>query len=542
MKRSLIVIVLIAILYASHGQTKSIQAAGVARPKLVVGIVVDQMRWDYLYRYSNRYLNNGFKRILNNGFTCENTFIPYTPTYTAAGHSCIYTGSVPAINGIMGNNWYSRDLKRSVYCTDDSTVTSVGSTSAAGKMSPVNLWTTTVTDELRLATNLRSKVVGVALKDRGSILPAGHAANAAYWFDDANGAFITSTYYMKDLPLWVKQFNDKKLPDQYLRRDWNTLYPINTYNESTTDEKSYETNFPSGGTTFPHLTAGIEKNKYNALRHTPYGNTLTMEMAKAAIEGESLGQSGNTDFLAVSFSSTDYIGHSFGPNSVENEDTYLRLDNDLASFLSYLDNKIGKGQYTIFLTADHGVANTPGLLKETKIPAGAFSNTTILAALNDILSKRFQIINGVESVINYQVYLNKNIAGTDEDKVKKTIIEHLMTYPAISAAFELQDLQKTPIPADLKTMFTNGYNQKLSGDIQFVHKPGWLDGGNKGTTHGLWNPYDSHIPLLWFGWGIKKGKTNRETYMTDISATLSALLHIQMPNGCIGKVIEEVLQ
>jgi hypothetical protein len=267
-----------------------------------------------------------------------------------------------------------------------------------------------------------------------------------------------------------------------------------------------------------------------------------MEMAKAAIEGESLGQSGNTDFLAVSFSSTDYIGHSFGPNSVENEDTYLRLDNDLASFLSYLDNKIGKGQYTIFLTADHGVANTPGLLKETKIPAGAFSNTTILAALNNILSKRFQIINGVESVINYQVYLNKNIAGTDEDKVKKTIIEHLMTYPAISAAFELQDLQKTPIPADLKTMFTNGYNQKLSGDIQFVHKPGWLDGGNKGTTHGLWNPYDSHIPLLWFGWGIKKGKTNRETYMTDISATLSALLHIQMPNGCIGKVIEEVLQ
>jgi len=542
MKRSITAIVFIAISLVSISQTKNAVTNNLAaRPKLVVGIVIDQMRWDYLYRYANRYSNNGFRRLLNDGFTCENTFIPYTPTYTAAGHTCIYTGSVPAIHGIMGNNWYDRAVNRTVYCTDDSTVTSVGSTSDAGKMSPENMWTTTVTDELRIATNFRSKVVGIALKDRGAILPAGHSANAAYWFDDANGAFITSSYYMKELPAWAKQFNDKKLPDQYLQQNWKTLYPINTYSQSTADEESYEADFPAGGTTFPHMSATIVKNKYNAVRYTPYGNTLTAEMAKAAIEGEKLGQTGNTDFLAVSFSSTDYIGHTFGPNSIETEDTYLRLDNDLASLFSYLDSKIGKGQYTVFLTADHGAANSPGFLKENKMPAGGLSDRSVLTALNELINHRFNIKNAVESVINYQVYLNHSIADADESKVKKAVIEHLMTYPAISAAIELQNLPQTPMPVNIKTMITNGYNQKLSGDIQFVFKPGYLDGGDKGTTHGLWAPYDSHIPLVWFGGGIKKGKTNRETYMTDISATLSALLHIQMPSGCIGKVIEEVI-
>src|SRR5438105_5379313 len=204
-------------------------AQALPRPKLVVGIVVDQMRWDYLYRYYSRYSNDGFKRLLHQGFSCENTFIPYTPTSTAPGHSCVYTGSVPALHGIPGNTWYDREQKKLVYCVEDNSVQTVGSSSAAGKMSPANLWSNTITDEIRLATNFRNKTISIALKDRGAILPGGHTANAAYWFDNATGGWISSTFYMKDLPDWVKKFNDKKLPDAYLKQNWNTLYPINSY-------------------------------------------------------------------------------------------------------------------------------------------------------------------------------------------------------------------------------------------------------------------------------------------------------------------------
>lgn len=540
MRKTVLAAGLLIASFLGSAQKKNSNGAAVLRPKLVVGIVIDQMRWDYLYRYADRYSANGFKRLLSEGFSCENTFIPYTPTVTAAGHTCVYTGSVPAITGIMGNTWYRTDLKKIWYCTDDTTVNTVGSTSDAGQMSPSNLWTTTVTDELRLATNFRSKVIGVALKDRGAILPAGHSANGAYWFDNANGAFISSTYYMKDLPDWVKQFNNKKLPDQYLQQNWKTLYPINTYTQSTADDKSYEGALEDN--TFPHITANITKDKYNSLRTTPYGNTLTAEMAKAAIEGEKLGQASNTDFLTISFSSPDYIGHTFGPNSIEAEDNYLRLDNDLASLFNYLDDKIGKGQYTVFITADHAVAHVPEFLKENKIPAGILSETVVQTALNDMIEKRFKIKNAVASVMNYQVYLNKNVAGEDEQKIKDAVIDRLLEFPVIVQAFDLKDLNTIPLPSNIKNMVANGYNQKLSGDIQFIYKPQYFSGGSKGTTHGSWNPYDSHIPLLWYGWGIKKGKTNRETYMTDIAATLSALLHIQMPSGNIGHVIEEVMQ
>src|SRR5690606_9894648 len=277
MHRFLSAIIFSLVAFTSFSQTT------LSRPKLVVGIVVDQMRWDYLYRFYDRFGTGGFKRMLTQGFSCENTLIPYTPTYTAAGHSSVYTGSVPAINGILGNNWYRRDMKRNIYCTEDTSVVSVGSTSSAGKMSPRNLNTTTITDELRLATNFRSKSIGVALKDRGSILRAGHAGEA-YWCDNATGGWITSSYYKNELPDWVKAINDKKLPDKYLAQNWNTLYPINTYKQSTDDVKDYEGSISGEDNSFPHLTSTISVNKYEAFRQTPGGNTYTIDMAKAAVE------------------------------------------------------------------------------------------------------------------------------------------------------------------------------------------------------------------------------------------------------------------
>lgn len=540
--RKLVCLVSILISFSiSFAQT----SGSLKRPKLVVGLVVDQMRWDYLYRYYDRYGNDGFKRLIGQGFSCENTFISYTPTYTAAGHAGVYTGSVPAIHGIMGNNWYSRADERVVYCAEDNSVKSIGSASNAGLMSPKNMWTSTITDELRLATNFKSKVIGIALKDRGAILPAGHAANAAYWYDNSIGGWITSTYYINDLPQWVKNLNAKKLPEAYMSKDWNTLFPINTYVQSTADDKPYEGSM-AGGNTFPHQTSKLAgKGIYDAIRVSPSGNTFTIDMAKAALEGENLGKSANTDFLAVSFSSSDYIGHAFGPNSIEAEDGMLRLDRDLANFFQYLDTKIGKGQYLLFLTADHGAAHNAGFMAENKIPAGYADDADIRKLLNDEAEKQFGVKDIITSAINYQLYVNHaliNEKKLDYEDVTSFLLKQLLAHPSIAGAINLRNLATTPIQKTIKDRITNGYNQLRSGDIQFIFKPQWFDGGAKGTTHGVWNPYDSHIPLLWYGWGIKPGKSNREVYMSDIAPTLAAMLRIQMPNGCVGKVIEEVVK
>jgi predicted AlkP superfamily pyrophosphatase or phosphodiesterase len=521
------------------------QAQTPSKPKLVVGLVVDQMRWDFLYRFQDRYGAGGFKRLLGEGFSCENTFIPFTPTYTAPGHACVYTGSVPSLNGIVGNNWYDKNAKQIVYCTDDSTVNGVGTTSDAGFMSPRNMWSSTVTDELRMATNFRSKTIGIALKDRGAILPAGHTANAAYWFDDATGGWITSSYYMSSLPQWMTQFNARKLPATYMAKNWKTLYPIETYTQSTADVKPYEGAFPSGTPAFDHRTDTLtDRSRSAVFRVTPYGNSFTVDAAKAAIEGESLGGRNVTDFLAVSFSSPDYIGHTFGPNSIEIEDTYLRLDKDLADFLTYLDTKIGKGQYLVFLTADHAVAHVPGFAQENKLPAGISNTVTLQKSLNDALQREFGIGNYIQTIINYQVFLNNDqIAQSKKlsrDAVKRSLIQALLTQPGIDKAVDLENLSGSSLPQPVHTMLANGYNQKLSGDVQFIYRPQWFEGFSRGTTHGSWNPYDSHIPLIWFGWGVKQGKMGREVQMTDIAPTLASMLQIQMPNASIGKVIEEV--
>jgi len=519
--------------------------AQVNRPKLVVGIVIDQMRWDYLYRFNDLYGNSGFKRLLKDGFSAENTLVPYTPTYTAVGHTCIYTGSVPAITGIVGNNWFDKVTGKNVYCTDDSTVSTVGSMSRAGKMSPDNLWVTTITDELRLSTNFKSKVIGIALKDRGAILPAGHSANAAYWYDA--GKWISSTHYMTALPAWVNDFNAKDLAGNYMTRDWTTLLAADKYDQSTADYEPYETSIRGENTvTFPHRLSTIPDSiKYESFRTTPFANDFSFDFAKAAVENENMGGNAATDFLALSISSTDYVGHAFGPNSVEIEDTYLRLDAAIADFLHFLDGKLGKGNYTVFLSADHAVAHIPAFLAEHKIPAGNFEDADIRRDLNRVLENDFGLRNIVLSLQNYQVYLNIDELerrGKDVAAVKKTVIKALQSKPFILTAFETDKLESTTLPEPQKKMFANAYNIKRSGDIQFTLKPGYFDGGNKGTTHGLWNPYDAHIPLLFFGWGVRSGKTNRETYMTDISATLAAMLKIQMPSGCVGKVITEVMK
>ncbi|WGQ08641.1 alkaline phosphatase family protein [Pedobacter gandavensis] len=519
--------------------------ASVDRPKLVVGLVIDQMRWDYLYRYYSRYAAGGFKRLINEGFSAENTFIPYTPTYTACGHASIYTGSVPAINGIIGNDWYDPQLGRNVYCAEDTSVTSVGSTTMAGVMSPKNMLTTTITDELRLATNFQGKVIGISLKDRGSILPAGHSANAAYWFDGQTGDWITSTYYMANLPAWMQDYNKMKLVNKFYEKNWPTLYPIETYTQSTADDKSYEGKARGEQSpTFPHPLKLYMGKNYEMIKSTPYGNTMTLDLAKLAIASEDLGKDNITDFLAVSCSSTDYVGHQYGPNSIEAEDTYLRLDKDLADFFDYLDHTVGKGNYLFFLSADHGAAHVPGFMAENKLPGGTVDDGPVMKELNGRLEEKFGIKKSIIKSMNNQIYFDHkliNTAKADFDAIKAFSIEFLKTQTGFMDAVDLNKVGASSLPEPIKTRIANGYNARRSGDIYFLLKSNYFDSSSKtGTTHGSWNPYDSHIPCVFMGWNVKPGKTNKTHYMTDIAATLAAMLHIQMPSGCVGEPITEL--
>ncbi|WP_294248938.1 alkaline phosphatase PafA [uncultured Chryseobacterium sp.] len=516
------------------------------RPKLVVGLVVDQMRWDYLYRYYNKYGNDGFKRLLNTGYSLNNVHIPYVPTVTALGHTCIYTGSVPAIHGIAGNDWTDKETGKNVYCTTDESVQPVGTTNVkVGSHSPKNLWSTTVTDELRLATNFQGKVVGISLKDRASILPAGHTPNGAFWFDDSTGNFITSTWYMNDLPQWIKTFNARNLPDQLVANGWNTLLPIEQYTESSPDNSAWEGLLGSAKTpTFPYtnLAADYQSRKDN-IRYTPFGNTLTLQLAEAAVEGEKMGSDDVVDMLAVNLASTDYAGHKFGPNSIEVEDVYLRLDQDLARFFNYLDTKVGKGKYTVFLSADHGGAHSIGFLKEHKITSGFFGDG-MEKNMNLKLKEKFGVDGLINAIDNYQIYFDRKVLkdnNLDLETVKDFTVHEIENDPDDLYAVSVTKVQEATIPEPIKQRIINGINRQRSGDIQLISHDSMLPPYAKtGTTHSVWNSYDAHIPLIFMGWGIKHGESDKPYFMTDIAPTVSSLLKIQFPSGNIGNPISEV--
>ena len=525
--------------------TVSFEVSNADKPKLVVGIVVDQMRYDFLYRYSEKYSSGGFKRLMNEGFNCRNNHYDYAPTVTAAGHAAIFTGSIPAINGIIGNEWFNQKTGKSVYCVEDSSVRTVGSDSKAGLMSPKNLLVSTITDQLKIANNFESKTIGIALKDRGSILPAGHTANAAYWFDSKNGAWITSSFYMNDLPQWVKDFNSMKMPQKYMAEGWKTLLPIEKYTESTADNQTYEAKLSGEKTaTFPHeLAAQSGVNLLEVIRTTPFGNTLTKDFALVAIQNENLGKSPKTDFLTISFSSPDYVGHAFGPNSIEVEDTYLRLDKDIEEILTSLDNSLGKGNYLVFLSADHGVADVPGFWQSQKLPAGvvdaAMSSREVKTALKTAFGEGEFII----AEDNSQLYLNANLM--EEKKISYTQIyeivrKTLLKRDDVADVIDLHNLANSTLPDYQLSYVKNGFNPRRSGDIMVVLNPSWFAGRKQGTTHGSLYRYDTHVPLLFYGWKIKSGETTLRTNISDISPTVADLLNILEPNGSVGNVISGV--
>ena len=516
------------------------------RPKLVVGIVVDQMKMEYLYRFSDDFSANGFKRLMNKGYVFHNAHFNYMPTYTAPGHASIYTGTTPSVNGIVGNEWFSRKLGKSMYCTDDASVKTIGEGSEKeGAMSPKNLLSTTITDELRLGTNFNGKVIGMSLKDRGAILPAGHFANWAFWFS-STGAFISSTFYGEKLPDWVTQFNNEKNYLPYINKGWSLLKPVADYNESLPDDNPYEGKlYNCEKPVFPYnLKEMYDKNDAGVMRSTPFGNNLLDDFAKKAIEKEALGKDNVTDFLTVSFSSTDYVGHILGPRSMELQDTYLRLDLTIADFLDYLDKTVGKDNYLLFLTADHACAENAAHLKDHKYDVKNIPSKDIFKSLKEFSTTAFGV-NLVVEYSNFNVYLNKELIktkGLELVNVKQDFKAFLMSQEQVKKVYTEEDILASTGNDFYLNFIANGYDVTQNGDLVVLDKPGYIEYGATGTSHGTPYAYDTHAPLLFYGWKIKPGESFDKKEITQIAPTLALKLKIEMPNGTESKVLEEVLQ
>ena len=516
--------------------------AQVEQPKLVVGLVVDQMRFDYINRYWDEFSEGGFKRLVTEGYNCNNTNYNYIPTYTGPGHASIYTGATPSSHGIIANSWYDKNVEEYSYCVSDAEMNTIGADNESGKMSPSKMLNTTFGDELRLFTMNKSKVIGVALKDRSAVLPAGHMGDFAFWLDSETGDFVSSSYYGLRLPKWAQKFNKKDHCEAYLSQKWELLLNSKLYDESLVDNSVYEEAFIGEKyPKFPHdLPSLVELNGKGLIKSTPFGNSLTTDMAIAAIEGERLGQDEFTDLLAVSFSSTDYVGHQFGADSKETQDTYLRLDRDIEAFLTYIDENIGKENVLVFLTADHGAVRTPSYLMDRNVPAGYFEAEEPIRELKQFLQNIYGFGEWVKSYGNAQIFLNRDLIFEKYlslEEVQQQAADFMLRYDGVQKAVCGRTLENNEFTRGDLASLQRGFNQKRSGDVLLVLEPAWIEYSHTGTTHGSGYTYDQHVPLIWFGWKVQAGETSEKYAITEIASTISSLLGISFPNGSGTKVI-----
>ncbi len=517
------------------------QNSAAEKPKLVVGIVVDQMRYDFLWRFWDLYGEGGFKKLVSDGFLCRNMKYNYMLTTTAPGHASIYSGTTPALHGIVDNMWYDRNSGQKIYVVSDPKTIAVGNEMNTASSSPFRLLTSTITDELKLASK-NSKVIGIALKDRSAIMPAGHSPDGAFWFDSKTGNWISSSWYMKELPPWVKQFNDSHKRDNYLAVDWKLLLPRAEYSMCTNDTVVYEE--PWSEESLPVFPHRLQKGKYNMIPLTPFGNTMTKDLAIESIKGEQLGKRNETDFLCISFSSTDIVGHSFGPYSLETADCYVRLDRDLEALLKFIDDYVGRENALIFLTADHGVALNPQFANDARMIGRYVNSDTLIVQANKLLSSSLGTGKWIEGGSSQQLYLNNKLIA--ESKIsRETVVartcEFLLSQPGILCV-NAPNSGFTNCAPFIQQSIMNGYMPSRSGDILYSLSPGWVEWHtDKGTSHGTSFSYDSHVPLIWYGWKIVHGTSADYWTIPDIAPTLANWLKIPYPSGCTGNPITGIL-
>lgn len=535
--------------HGRHIQTKNMRnlltllflaSTGVAtaqqQPKLIVGVVVDQMRTDYIYRYWDKFGDNGFKKLCTNGYFARNAHFDYIPTFTGPGHASVYTGATPMVHGIIANNWFDRASSSEVYCVDDAKTTIVGSDETKMGASPARCLAPGLGDAVRIATGFKGKSIGLSIKDRSAVLPAGHAANGAFWFDKKSGKTISSTYYGAELPAWVQEFNKAKHADKLSADGWNPMLAIGLYDESTADNTPYEKSFVKGAEpVFPYDVAkAIKSQGYDAFTYTPFANTYLVRLAEAALIGEQLGQDEHTDLLSISFSAPDIIGHNYGPQSIEIEDTYLRLDQDLAQLLAELDLRVGAGNYVLFLTADHAAAQVPQYLIDHHIPAGYFDDEAFSQNLKAFLGQRFGNEALLHHYSNQQVFINHQVAKSASQSVEvvaQEVRRWALEQGGVADAL-LADHLRQPLPTNRwAVMAANGWNAQRSGDVLVQYLPGYIEWHNKGTTHGSSYNYDSHVPVVFYGAGVPVGESAAPVRITQIVATVCHLARIALPDA-----------
>tara|TARA_Y100000816_G_scaffold292011_1_gene285401 strand:- start:136 stop:1770 length:1635 start_codon:yes stop_codon:yes gene_type:complete len=517
---------------------------GNENPRLVVGIVVDQMKYEYIPKFWNKYGNNGFKRLVSQGFNAKNAHYSYAVTSTAPGHATVVTGTTPNYHGIVGNEWFNPSLNKEIYCVDDFLQKSVGTLSDEGKKSPRNLQTTTISDENRISSNFKAKTFSVALKDRSAVLSGGHTSKMSYWFNAKNeGKFITSSYYMNELPEWVKRFNERKNIKKYIT-NWETYYDIKLYVESGPDLNQHEIKYlGKNNSTFPYDLERKSKTKsgkidYDVIKYSPFGNDIVKDFALDAIEHENLGKDEITDFLHIGFSSTDHVGHRFGANSVEVLDMYIRLDKNIEEILDYLDKKIGEKKYIIYLTSDHGITHVPSYLSENKVP---FNQLYSMNIFNGELKKY------IKDVSNYNVYLNQErIAESvySYKEIKDLIRNELKKEPWVYDVYDFTQLDEAVSYSEDYAINMIYYNSHpdLRGDLAFFLKPLWYKKSSSASNHGTGRTYDTHVPLIFYGKGIKTGFSSQRIYIRDIAPTLSTILGISFSALSTGNPIISVIK
>jgi len=521
------------------------------KPKLVVGIIVEQLRYDQLEKFRDRFCENGIRRLLNEGTYFKNASYNYMLTQSAPGYATIATGTEPAFHGITSDNWYLPLRNEMIYCTQDNTVNPVGGSFEAGLHSPVNLLASTFPDELKMATNGKAKVFSIGLKESSAILSAGHSANGVYWYDNTTGTWMSSTWYMDSLSTWVNDFNAMRLSDSYLNSPWSLLRLKEDYADCLPDSNSFETGF-DGVNYFPYDLKKMSskglinvKRDYSILRETPFGNSFTKDFAIRLIKEERLGKHEMTDFLAICFSATDNIGHRFGPSSVETGDAILRLDKDIEQILNWLNDSIGKRNVLVYFTAAHGVSEIPAVLEKNRIPAGYFKKTEAMQLLKSYLNAVYGQGDWVKGYYEKQIFLNRILiedAKITLEDIQKKVSRFMVQFSGVSSAYPYTAFESNDFSNGHLKRIMNSFTPQRSGDVIITLNPGWVEKNDYVTDYNSPYEYDSHVPLIWYGWTVNRATVTRRVSLTDIAATLSSLCKVPYPDACTGEPLIELMR
>jgi predicted AlkP superfamily pyrophosphatase or phosphodiesterase len=541
-------VIMTSVVSQVNGQTAYIPPD---KPKLVVGIVVEQLRYDHLEKFRDKLEENGIRRLLNEGTYYKNAGYDYMLTQSAPGHATIATGTQPSFHGITADSWYLTLKNEMIYCTQDKEVDPVGGSYESGLHSPVNLLSSTFSDELAMATNRNAKIFSVGLKESSAILSTGHYANGVYWFDNTTGTFMTSTWYTDSLPEWVNDFNATKFPDSFLNGQWAPLKGNSYYTDCLSDSSRFEIGF-NGVNSFPYDLKKLSqkgllniKRDYSVLRETPFGNTLTKDFAIQLIQKEQLGKDDVTDFISICFSASDNIGHRFGPSSVEAADALYRLDADIAGLLKFLNDSLGKRNILVYFTAAHGISEIPSVLEQNRIPTGYFRQTQALQLLRSYLNAIYGQGDWVKGYYENQIFLNRVLvedAKIPLEDIQKKVSRFLVQFSGVSSAYPYSAFEANDFGNGHLKRIVNSFSPQRSGDVIVTLNPGWIEKGEYVANHNSPYEYDSHVPLIWYGWAVNRATVTRKVDITDIAATLSSLCRVPYPNACTGEPLPELMR